>query len=156
MRLFLPPVSGPIALLEGIYRFVPSLVRIDRSAVEPPPNATQTAEPTTEQGTIKATGGGGLQWREFRSLSAALGLPPRAPDSSLLSPRGIEGEGGGGATEVASAPEVESSSATAATASAVPAGETTGARRRVLKHQDQEDQEGEAFLSSKFCTSTHS
>ena len=139
-------MSGPISLLEGIHRFVPSLVRIDPSAVEPLPNATPTPQPTTEQGARKATGGGGLEWREFRSLSAALGLPPHSPDSSLLSRRGVEGESGGsgGATEVGSAPAVQSSSATAAAAaaSAALAGETAGARRRVVTHQGGEDQEG--------------
>lgn len=153
-------MTGPIALLEGIYRFVPSLVRIDPSAVEPPPNATPPPQPTTGQGARKATGGGGLEWREFRSLSAALGLPPHAPDSSSMSPRGVEGEsgGGGGAAKVASVPAVESSSATAAAASvsAALAGQTTGARRRVLKHQDGEDQEGETLSPSKFCSSAHS
>lgn len=152
-------MSGPIALLEGIYRFVPSLVRIDPSAVEPPPNATPPPQPTTGQGARKATGGGGLEWREFRSLSAALGLPPHAPDSSSLSPRGVEGESGdGGAAKVASAPAVESSSATAADAafSTALAGQTTGARRRVLKHQDGEEQEEEAFSPSKFCASARS
>ncbi|CAM9494091.1 unnamed protein product, partial [Laminaria digitata] len=83
-------IGGPIALLEGIYRFVPSLVRIDPSAVEPPPDATPPPEPTTGQGARKATGGGGLEWREFRSLAAALGLPLYAPDS-LRSPRGVGG-----------------------------------------------------------------
>lgn len=156
--MFLSPVSGPIALLEGIYRFVPSLVRIDPSAVEPLPNATPPPQPTTEQGARKATGGGGLEWREFRSLSAALGLLPHAPDSSVLSPRGVEGESGGsgGATGVGSAPAVESSFATAGAASAALAGETTGARRRVVTHQGGEDQDGAAFSPSIFCTSTHS
>eukprot|EP00904_Undaria_pinnatifida_P006581 jgi/Undpi1/3052/HiC_scaffold_15.g06428.m1 len=82
-------VGGLIPLLEGIYRFVPSLVRIDPSAVESPPNATPTSELTMAQGGRKPSGGGGLEWREFKSLAAAssvgmASLPPRDGRSRRL------------------------------------------------------------------------
>ncbi|CBN79474.1 conserved unknown protein [Ectocarpus siliculosus] len=67
-------IGGPIALLEGICRFVPSLLRIDPSAVEPPPEATASPAAPPEKETGRRDGGYALEWREFRSLAAAAGL----------------------------------------------------------------------------------
>ena len=135
-------LSGLIPLLEGIYRFVPSLVRIDPSAVESPPNATPTSELTMAQGGRKPSGGGGLEWREFKSLAAAVGLPSHPPDSTL-SARGGEGGSGasrGGATEATSAladglhSATSSLASTAAASAASPAAapKEDTVRRRVL------------------------
>ncbi|CAN0432344.1 unnamed protein product [Ectocarpus fasciculatus] len=67
-------IGGPIALLEGISRFVPSLLRIDPSAVEPPPEATASPAAPPEKETSRRGGGYALEWREFKSLAAAAGL----------------------------------------------------------------------------------
>eukprot|EP00903_Cladosiphon_okamuranus_P014861 g13762.t1 len=82
-------IGGPIALLEGICRFVPSLVRIDPSAVtlfsdDPDADATMSPAPQTSEEEQASNGSatrnnsrdGGyeLEWREFPSLAAAAGL----------------------------------------------------------------------------------
>lgn len=89
--------AGPVALLEGVCRFVPSLLRIDPSAVAPPPGADDaavSATPRTSEDKQSSSnnsnssnrsnsrGGDGvfkLEWREFTSLAAAAGLPSVTP-----------------------------------------------------------------------------
>ncbi|CAM9286524.1 unnamed protein product [Scytosiphon promiscuus] len=91
-------IGGSVALLEGVSRFVPSLVRIDPGAVEPAPEsaAMPPAEPekpvaNSSGGSNNARGAGGysLEWREFKSLAAAAGLPPP------VTPESTTGTGGG-------------------------------------------------------------
>ncbi|CAB1119688.1 unnamed protein product [Ectocarpus sp. CCAP 1310/34] len=71
-------IGGPIALLEGICRFVPSLLRIDPSAVDPPPETTVSPTAPSEKETGRRDGGYALEWREFKSLAAAAGLESAA------------------------------------------------------------------------------
>lgn len=78
-----------MALLEGISRFVPSLVRIDPDAVEhpPEPNVESTLVPPErleglggqrdQQG---KTGGDTLGWREYTTLASAAGLPAQVSE----------------------------------------------------------------------------
>lgn len=87
MYLLLSP-TGPIALLEGICRFVPSLVRIDPGAVELPADEPTAAggvgsKPETQSYTSGGSTSGdsngrgvaySLEWREFKSVAAAAGL----------------------------------------------------------------------------------
>ncbi len=102
MYLLLSP-TGPIALLEGICRFVPSLVRIDPGAVELPADGQPTgapggggggSPPETQSNASSGVHSGdsnsnsnsrgvgySLEWREFKSLAAAAGLPLTLPST---------------------------------------------------------------------------
>lgn len=53
---------------------MPSLLRIDPSAVEPPPETTASPAAQSEKDTSRRDGGYALEWREFKSLAAAAGL----------------------------------------------------------------------------------
>lgn len=103
--------AGPIALLEGVCRFVPSLVRIDPSAVALPPDAhdapqlmtseeKQSSSSTSSSNRNNSRDGGyKLEWREFTSLAAAAGLAPATVAEGKSD--GSNGDGdGGGAVEV--------------------------------------------------------
>lgn len=100
--------TGPIALLEGICRFVPSLLRIDPSAVALPPDADDAAmsaaPKTSEEKQVSSSGNrsnsrdGGykLEWREFTSLAAAAGLPSATADDEEGKSKGNGGGDGQG------------------------------------------------------------
>lgn len=78
-RSFAPPGPGSIALLEGISRFVPTLIRIDKDAVALLQDVPSSLPPSGPQ-RAKA-GGDSLGWREYKSLATAAGL---------ASPSGVE------------------------------------------------------------------
>ena len=90
-----------MALLEGISRFVPSLVRIDPDAVETAPTEDlgslpgSSAAPASDgsgsrgketAGETKGLGGDNFGWREFKSLATAAGLAAAPPASEAPSP----------------------------------------------------------------------
>lgn len=83
-----PPPPGSIALLEGISRFVPSLVRIDPDAIPPIPG--DLSLPGSPSGKEGGRLGDNLGWREFKSLAAAAGLvSPCAPGSPATSTQAV-------------------------------------------------------------------
>lgn len=90
--------TGPVALLDGVSRFVPSLVRIDPDAVETP--IDDSSSPAALYGVRSGRGGRekdmglerrkNLGWREFKSFACAAGVdsveaPAITAQPSLLS-----------------------------------------------------------------------
>ncbi|CAM9541111.1 unnamed protein product [Hapterophycus canaliculatus] len=87
-------IGGAVALLEGVSRFVPSLVRIDASAVEPPPESAALPPAEAEKAVANSSSsssssargvGYSLEWREFKTLAAAAGLTLPVAGSSVRS-----------------------------------------------------------------------
>lgn len=85
-----------MALLEGVSRFVPSLVRIDPDAVETPIDGSSSSAASCgvrsgrggrEKDMVflerrKNLGGDNLGWREFKSFACAAGVD--SPEASAI------------------------------------------------------------------------
>lgn len=74
--------EGSVALLEGISRFVPALIRIDSDAVEPSNELLESPLGRRELCSANGSSRGmdSIGWREFKSLTTAAGLRAAVPD----------------------------------------------------------------------------